>query len=95
MISWRTLCDPGITHIHCVIQGSHTFALCDPGITHIRSHCVDIVSGSSPLFANQMRRMTQEAEVSGRAQPRSIVNISSTSGTHGNNGQANYATAKV
>ncbi len=26
---------------------------------------------------------------------RSIVNISSTTGTHGNAGQANYATAKV
>ena len=79
-----------------VLEGGVSWrALCDPGITHICSHCVDIVSGSRPLFANQMRRMTQEVEVSGRAQPRSIVNISSTSGTHGNNGQANYATAKV
>lgn len=37
----------------------------------------------------------QEAETTGKARPRSIVNISSTTGTHGNSGQANYATAKA
>jgi 3-oxoacyl-[acyl-carrier protein] reductase len=37
----------------------------------------------------------QEAETLGRAVPRSVVNISSTTGTHGNAGQANYATAKA
>eukprot|EP00004_Rigifila_ramosa_P015083 TRINITY_DN3484_c0_g1_i4.p1 TRINITY_DN3484_c0_g1~~TRINITY_DN3484_c0_g1_i4.p1 ORF type:complete len:151 (-),score=36.48 TRINITY_DN3484_c0_g1_i4:95-547(-) len=37
----------------------------------------------------------QEIADSGAAQPRSIVNISSTSGLHGNIGQANYAAAKA
>lgn len=37
----------------------------------------------------------QEAEAQGQAVPRSVVNISSTTGTHGNAGQANYATAKA
>ena len=32
---------------------------------------------------------------SGRARPRAIINVSSTSGAHGNAGQANYATAKA
>jgi 3-oxoacyl-[acyl-carrier protein] reductase len=36
-----------------------------------------------------------EARDSGIADPRVIINISSTSGTHGNAGQANYAAAKV
>ncbi|ELR16006.1 shortchain dehydrogenase/reductase SDR, putative [Acanthamoeba castellanii str. Neff] len=37
----------------------------------------------------------QEIETSGKAAPRSIINVSSTSGLHGNTGQANYATAKA
>ncbi|KAJ9508228.1 hypothetical protein QJQ45_021596 [Haematococcus lacustris] len=36
-----------------------------------------------------------EAAGGGSPKPRSIVNISSTTGTHGNAGQANYATAKA
>ncbi|KAG2436754.1 hypothetical protein HXX76_006278 [Chlamydomonas incerta] len=36
-----------------------------------------------------------EADRTGRPKPRCIINISSTSGTHGNAGQANYATAKA
>lgn len=36
-----------------------------------------------------------EAEANGVARPRSIINVSSTSGTHGNAGQANYAAAKA
>jgi 3-oxoacyl-[acyl-carrier protein] reductase len=36
-----------------------------------------------------------EAENGGQPRPRSIINISSTSGTHGNAGQANYAAAKA
>eukprot|EP01088_Endostelium_zonatum_P004388 TRINITY_DN1562_c0_g1_i2.p1 TRINITY_DN1562_c0_g1~~TRINITY_DN1562_c0_g1_i2.p1 ORF type:complete len:174 (-),score=43.53 TRINITY_DN1562_c0_g1_i2:74-595(-) len=37
----------------------------------------------------------EEIEKTGRAQSRSIINISSTSGIHGNPGQANYSTAKM
>jgi len=37
----------------------------------------------------------QEIEATGKAAPRSIINISSTSGLHGNAGQVNYATAKA
>ena len=36
----------------------------------------------------------QEIEKTGKAKPRVILNISSTTGVHGNAGQANYATAK-
>jgi len=37
----------------------------------------------------------EEIEKTGAAEPRCIINISSTSGLHGNFGQANYATAKM
>ncbi|KAL6057152.1 putative Shortchain dehydrogenase/reductase SDR [Balamuthia mandrillaris] len=37
----------------------------------------------------------QEIEKNGAAKPRCIINISSTSGLHGNAGQINYATAKM
>ena len=33
-----------------------------------------------------------EIEQHGKASPRSVINVSSTSGTHGNAGQVNYAT---
>lgn len=36
-----------------------------------------------------------EMQKHGKAAPRSIINVSSTSGTHGNAGQVNYATAKA
>ena len=37
----------------------------------------------------------KEMETSTFAQPRTIINVSSTTGTHGNVGQANYAAAKA
>jgi len=37
----------------------------------------------------------EELEKTGKAKPRSIINISSTSGLHGNAGQINYSTAKM
>jgi len=37
----------------------------------------------------------KEMDARGSASPRCIINISSTTGTHGNAGQANYATAKA
>lgn len=37
----------------------------------------------------------KELEATGQASTRHIINISSTTGTHGNAGQANYATAKA
>jgi len=37
----------------------------------------------------------EEIEKKGKANPRSIINISSTSGLHGNVGQINYSTAKM
>ena len=36
-----------------------------------------------------------EIERDGKATPRSIINVSSTSGTHGNAGQVNYGTVRV
>ena len=36
-----------------------------------------------------------EIQKSGKATPRSIINVSSTSGTHGNAGQVNYSTVSA
>lgn len=36
-----------------------------------------------------------EMEGGGKAAPRSIINVSSTSGTHGNAGQVNYGTVQL
>ncbi len=36
-----------------------------------------------------------EMQKHGKAAPRSIINVSSTSGTHGNAGQVNYATVSA
>jgi len=46
--------------------------------------------------AGSHMRATAKAEIKkcGKAKPRVILNISSTTGVHGNAGQANYATAK-
>ncbi|KAG1659800.1 hypothetical protein FOA52_002136 [Chlamydomonas sp. UWO 241] len=58
-------------------------------------HCTApfrLVQAAAPHLRAAAKR---EAESEGRPRPRSIVNISSTSGTHGNAGQANYATAKA
>lgn len=42
-----------------------------------------------------MRAMAkEEIKSTGKAKPRVVLNISSTTGVHGNSGQANYATAK-
>lgn len=46
----------------------------------------------SPLFRDAAKA---EQESAGAASPRCIINISSTSGTHGNSGQANYAAGKA
>jgi len=37
----------------------------------------------------------EEMDKGGKAQPRCVINVSSTSGLHGNIGQANYSTAKL
>jgi NAD(P)-dependent dehydrogenase (short-subunit alcohol dehydrogenase family) len=52
--------------------------------------------GGAPAAAPYMRDAGKaEAATGGRPADRSVINISSTSGTHGNGGQANYATAKA
>lgn len=51
-----------------------------------------LIRALSPLFRDAAKA---EQEASGAASPRAIINISSTSGTHGNSGQANYAAGKA
>ncbi|MCC6143990.1 MAG: SDR family oxidoreductase [Candidatus Hydrogenedentes bacterium] len=51
-----------------------------------------LVRAAAPHMRDAAKR--EEAEL-GAANPRSIVNVSSTSGLHGNIGQLNYATAKM
>jgi 3-oxoacyl-[acyl-carrier protein] reductase len=51
-----------------------------------------IVRAASSYFREAAKR---EIEAAGRARARKIVNVSSTSGTRGNFGQANYAAAKA
>jgi 3-oxoacyl-[acyl-carrier protein] reductase len=51
-----------------------------------------LIRAIAPLFRNAAK---QEISVSGSARARKIVNVSSTSGTRGNFGQANYAAAKA
>lgn len=51
-----------------------------------------LVRAAAPYMRDAAKR--EEAE-QGKAQPRSIINVSSTSGLHGNIGQLNYATAKM
>ncbi|GBF88673.1 3-oxoacyl-ACP reductase [Raphidocelis subcapitata] len=51
-----------------------------------------LIQALAPLIRDAAKA---EAERDGRAAPRSIINISSTSGTHGNAGQANYAAGKA
>lgn len=58
-------------------------------------HCTapfKLIQAATPHMRDAAKH---EMESQGAAQPRSIINISSTSGTHGNAGQANYATAKA
>jgi 3-oxoacyl-[acyl-carrier protein] reductase len=63
--------------------------------TMLAVHCTapfKLVQAAAPYM-----RDAGKAEAAGGSQPgdRCIINISSTSGTHGNSGQANYATAKA
>ena len=51
-----------------------------------------LIRAAAPLLREAAKR---EIAAGGRAQARKIVNISSTSGTRGNFGQANYAAAKA
>ncbi len=51
-----------------------------------------LVRAAAPYMRDAAKR--EEAEV-GKATPRCIINVSSTSGLHGNVGQLNYATAKM
>jgi 3-oxoacyl-[acyl-carrier protein] reductase len=51
-----------------------------------------IIRAAVPLLRDAAK---QELDQHGRAVPRKIVNVSSTSGTRGNFGQANYASAKA
>ena len=51
-----------------------------------------IIRAAAPYMRDAAKA---EIQATGEAQPRSIVNISSTSGLHGNFGQINYATAKM
>jgi len=51
-----------------------------------------IIRAAAPYMRDEAKK---EMDRNGVAQPRSIVNVSSTSGLHGNIGQANYATAKM
>ncbi|GFR40583.1 hypothetical protein Agub_g1163 [Astrephomene gubernaculifera] len=58
-------------------------------------HCTApfrLIQAAAPLMRDAGKA---EIERSGEARQRCIINISSTSGTHGNAGQANYATAKA
>ncbi|KXZ43467.1 hypothetical protein GPECTOR_89g487 [Gonium pectorale] len=58
-------------------------------------HCTApfrLIQAAAPAMRDAAKA---EVEQEGAARPRSIINISSTSGTHGNAGQANYATAKA
>jgi 3-oxoacyl-[acyl-carrier protein] reductase len=51
-----------------------------------------LIQAVTPLMREAAK---QEQAQQGQAAPRSIINISSTSGTHGNAGQANYAAGKA
>ncbi|KAI8473153.1 MAG: short-chain dehydrogenase/reductase SDR [Monoraphidium minutum] len=51
-----------------------------------------ITQAAAPLMRDAAKA---EMEAGGAAAPRSVINISSTSGTHGNAGQANYAAGKA
>jgi len=51
-----------------------------------------LIRAASPYFRDAAKA---EIEANGAAIPRKIVNVSSTSGTNGNAGQANYSSAKA
>ena len=63
--------------------------------TMLNVHCISpfrLVRAALPFMRDVAKK---EKEARGQASPRNIVNISSTSGTHGSAGQSNYATAKA
>ena len=51
-----------------------------------------LIQAAAPHMRDAAKK---EMDAGGPARPRCIINVSSTSGTHGNAGQANYATAKA
>ncbi|KAK9811547.1 hypothetical protein WJX72_005721 [[Myrmecia] bisecta] len=58
-------------------------------------HCTApfrLIQAAAPYMRDAAKK---EMEAGGSAKPRCILNVSSTSGTHGNFGQANYSTAKA
>lgn len=60
-------------------------------------HCTApfrLIQAAAP-FMRDAAKKEMESSPDGIPRPRSILNVSSTSGTHGNAGQANYATAKA
>jgi len=52
-----------------------------------------LIRAATPYMRDQAKKEIQEKGVT--QEPRCIINVSSTSGLHGNVGQANYATAKM
>ena len=65
-------------------------------VSGLRHHTVDSKTCLAPSHkSSKCALVLQEMSRSGSASSRCIVNISSTSGTHGNAGQVNYATAKA
>ena len=59
-------------------------------------HCTApfrLIQAAAPFMRDAAKKEMEAT--SAAARPRSILNVSSTSGTHGNPGQANYATAKA
>lgn len=48
-----------------------------------------LIQAATPYMRDAAK---SEIERNGKAVPRSIINVSSTSGTHGNAGQVNYGT---
>jgi 3-oxoacyl-[acyl-carrier protein] reductase len=53
-----------------------------------------LIQAAAPLMRDAAKAEA-DASPDGVAAPRSVINISSVSGTHGNAGQANYAAAKA
>lgn len=53
-----------------------------------------LIQAASPYMRDAAKK-EMESSPTGTARPRVIINVSSTSGTHGNAGQANYAAGKA
>ena len=56
---------------------------------HTRKGC--LLQAAAPVMREAAKR---ELDADGAARSRCILNVSSTSGTHGNAGQANYSTVR-